>query len=113
VVARPAAVGLVVGLAGGHAERAPAAAIRNVAQLLDVDMHKFAGLAAANWFAGCAIDVPEPVDPAADQNPMHGGGREPDPIGDRDRTEALLPTLMHDLAIAYVVAARISGTRKG
>jgi hypothetical protein len=57
-------VGLVVGLAGGHAERAPAAAIRNVAQLLDVDMHQFAGsvgLVAANWFAGCAIDVPEPV----------------------------------------------------
>jgi hypothetical protein len=80
---------------------APAAAVGDVAQLLDVDVHQLAGpgrLDAAHRFAGDPIDVPEPVDPAGDQDPVHRRGRQADPGGDRHRPQPLLPPQMHDLA---------------
>jgi hypothetical protein len=93
--------GAVTGAGGGAAVDAPAAAVGDVAELLDVNVHQLAGpghLIAAHRFTGDPIDVPEPVDPAADKDSVHRRGRQPDPAGDRHRPQPLLPAQVHDLA---------------
>jgi hypothetical protein len=100
---RTAAVGLPVGDAVGLARgaRAPATAIGDVAELLDVDVDQLAGpvrLVAADLFTGGPVDMPKPVDPARHQHSVHRRGRQPDSVGDRDRAQPLLPAQTHDPA---------------
>ncbi|GAB3248132.1 hypothetical protein GCM10027448_11320 [Nocardioides dilutus] len=93
--------GLPVPVALLFAGEAPAAAIGDVAELLDVDVDHRAGvrvLVAADRFTGDPVDVAEPVDPAADQDRVDRRWRQPDLVGDLHRTESLLPPQVHDLA---------------
>ena len=63
------------------ADVAPAAAVGDVAELLDVDVEHRAGvvvLVAADRLAGDPVDVGEPVDPAPDQHRVHGRGGQPE-----------------------------------
>ena len=79
----------------------PAASVGDVAHLLDIDVQQIPGgiaFIAAHRLAGRAVQVREPVDPAPNQDLMHRRGCEPDPIGDCDRTQALLPAQVHDRA---------------
>ena len=57
---------------------APPAAIRDVAELGDVDVDqrtRVGVLVAAQWFTGDPVDSTQTVDPAADQHGVHGRGR--------------------------------------
>ena|GEM_PF-3514429 len=65
----------------------PAITVRNVAQLLHIDMDQRSGVGvfvAADWFTGGPIDMAQPVQPGAGQDPMNrrrcdtGSGRELD-----------------------------------
>jgi hypothetical protein len=80
---------------------APPAAVGDVAQLLDVDVQQRAGgvvLVAADRLTAGAVDVGEPVDPAAAQDRVHRGGRQTEPIGDGHRPQPLFPPQVHDPA---------------
>jgi hypothetical protein len=94
-------VGSAVAFTPAAAQLAPAAAVGDIAELLDVDVDQLARAAhfiAPDRFAGDPVDVPEPVDPARDQHPVHRRGRPPDPGRDRNRTQPLLPPQVHDRA---------------
>jgi hypothetical protein len=59
---------------------APAAPVGDVPELLDIDVDQGPGvvvLVAADHLAGAPVDVGEPVDPATDQDRVHGRGRHP------------------------------------
>ena len=80
------------------ADVAPGAAVRDPAELLDVDVEHVPGpfmLIAADRFAGGPVEVGEPVDPAADQDRVHPRGRHVEPISDLDGAESLLPPQVH------------------
>jgi hypothetical protein len=50
------------------------------------------------FLADGAVDVGEPVEPAADQHRVHRGRGQPESVGDLDRAQPLLPAQVHDLA---------------
>lgn len=55
-----------------------AAAVGDVPELGDIDVEHLAwgrAFVAADRFAGEPVDVAQPVDPAADQDGVHGRGR--------------------------------------
>ncbi len=79
----------------------PPAAVGDVAQLLHIHVQQIPGMGvfvAAHRLTGDPVEVREAVDPTAHQHPVRGGRRTPDPGGDLDRPEALLPAQVHDLA---------------
>ncbi len=81
------------------AEVAPPTAVGDVAELLHVHVQQRTGVVvfvAADRFAGTPVDVPEPVEPAADQHRVHGRGGQPEPGGDRDRPQPMPPPQVHD-----------------
>jgi hypothetical protein len=53
---------------------------------------------ATDRFTGGSVDVGEPVDPAAHQDRVHGRCRHRETIADLNRTQALFPAQVHDLA---------------
>src|SRR4051794_26421724 len=72
------------------ADIAPATAVGNLAELLDVDVEQVAGvfvLVAANRFTGGPVNVGQAVDPAAHQDCVHRGGGHVEPVADLDRTQ--------------------------
>jgi len=72
----------------------PAAAVGDVSELLDVHVDQRAGrvvLVAADRFAGVPVDVREPVEPAADQDRVHGRGGQVQPGADLDRAKPAAP----------------------
>ena len=80
---------------------APAPAVGDLADLLHIHVDQVAGflvLVAADGLTGCAVDVGKPVEPATDQDRVHGRGRHVESVGDLDRSEPLLPAQVHDLA---------------
>jgi hypothetical protein len=92
---------VAVALALLSAEIAPAAAVGNLAELLDVDMDQIARpfvLVATDRLSGGAVEVAESVESAADQDRVHGRGRHPQPVTDLDWSQALLAAQVHDLA---------------
>lgn len=71
-----------------------AAAVGDVAELGGADVDQGAGvvvLVAARRFTGGAVDVPQPVDAAADQDGVDSRGALPRPAGDLDRSQAVAP----------------------
>ena len=46
---------------------------------------------AAQWHSGDPVDAGQPVDPAADQDRVDGGGGHTEPVGDLDRAEPVSP----------------------
>ena len=83
------------------ADVAPAAAVGDVAELLDVDVDQRAGvgvLVASDRFSGGPVDVGESVEAAPHQHRVSGGGSTSDLVGDLDRAESVLPAQVHDLA---------------
>jgi hypothetical protein len=85
----------------GTTQVAPASTIGDIAELLDINVNQGPGivvLVAADRFAGGPVDVGEPVEATPDQDLVHGRRREPDPVGDLDRSQTMLPTQVHDLA---------------
>jgi hypothetical protein len=90
-----------VAVALGAADEAPPAPIRDVAQLLHIHMDQVPGVGvfvAAHRFPGGAVEMGEPVDPTGHQDPVHRRGRHPEDRGDPDRSQALFPAQVHDLA---------------
>lgn len=86
-VAGPGAV-LAAGLA---AERLVAAAVGDVAELLDVDVDQLARrvvLVASDDAAGGAVQVGESGELVAGQDPVHGGRVELEQVGDAGRSPA-------------------------
>ena len=82
-------------------DEAPAAAVGNVAELLDVDVQHRARMGvfvATDRLTRPPVDVRQPVQPTADQHRVHRGRGQPELRGDRDRPEPLSPPQMHDLA---------------
>ena len=80
-----------VGLAVLAADEPVAAAVGDVAELGDVDVDQRAGvvvLVAAQRFAGDAVEMGQPVDPAPHQHRVHGRGGQAEPAGDLDRAES-------------------------
>jgi hypothetical protein len=78
---------------------APAAAVGDVAQLLDVHVDQRAGLVvfvAADRFTGAPVEVGQPVQPAADQHGVHRRGRQAQLVTYLDRPEPLPPAQPHD-----------------
>jgi hypothetical protein len=76
------------GPAGLAAQHLVAAAVRDPAELLDVDVEEFAGpvaFVAADDLAGGPVQVGQPVQAVADQDPVHGRGGQvqdrPEPCG--------------------------------
>ena len=79
----------------------PPAAVGNVAKLLHVDVDQGAGVVvfvAADRLTGGSIEVGESVEPAPNQHLVHGGWGQADPVGDPHRSQAVLPSQVHDLA---------------
>ena len=69
------------------AVRAPAAAIRDPAQLLGVDVHQLARpvtFVAADHPPGRTIHPCQPAEAVPDEHPMHGGGRHAELVADPD-----------------------------
>jgi hypothetical protein len=96
-----AAVRSGVAFADGSAQEAMAAAVRDVAQLLDVDVDQCARdrvLVAADRLSGGAVAPGEPVEPAAEQDAVHGRGRQADLGGNVDRAQAVTQPQPDDLA---------------
>lgn len=88
-----------VGLAVLAADEPVATAVGDVGELGDVDVDQRAGvvvLVAAQGFAGDAVEVAEPVDPAPHQHRVDGRGGQAEPAGDLDRAESLAPPQPHD-----------------
>src|SRR5688572_28437243 len=113
-VARLAGGGGPILVALGAADVAPAAAVGDVAQLLDVDVQHRAGgvvLVAADRLAGGPVDVGEPVYPAAHQHRVHRGGGHTHPVGDGHRAQPLLPPQVHDLAHDWLRGAPRAAVR--
>src|SRR5688500_14763623 len=72
-------------LALRSADVTPAAAVGDSAELLDVDVDQVAGalmLVASDRLSGRPVEVAEPVEPAADQDRVHGRGLHAEPVGD-------------------------------
>jgi hypothetical protein len=81
------------------AEVAPAAAVGDVAELLDVDVDEFAwslALVAAGWLTGDPVDVAESVQATPGQHCMDSRGRHVEFRSDRNRPKSLLPPQVHD-----------------
>jgi hypothetical protein len=67
-------------------------ALRDAAQLLDVQVDQVAWpwvLEAADRAASRPVQPGQPVAAMADQDPMHGGGRQAEPGGDPCGTQSL------------------------
>lgn len=52
---------------------------------------------AADPLAGNPVVVAQPVDPAPNQDGVHGRGGQVQPVGDLDRAQALAPAQGHDV----------------
>ena len=55
-------------------------------------------LVAADGLARLAVDVGQSIEPAPNQDRVHGRGAQAQPIGDLDRSESVLPAQMDDLS---------------
>jgi hypothetical protein len=53
-------------------------------------------LVAADQFSGGPVQVGQPVQPASDQHCVHRGGRDPEKVTDRHRTQPVPTTQAHD-----------------
>ncbi|GAW47897.1 uncharacterized protein PD653_1204 [Nocardioides sp. PD653] len=70
-------------------------------ELLYINVDQITGtlvLVASDRLTGGTVDVGEPIEPAPPKDCVHGRGLHPEPIGDLDRTQALLPPQVHDLS---------------
>ena len=65
-------------------------------------------LVAADQFSGGPVQVGQPVQPASDQHCVHRGGRDPEKVTDRHRTQPVPTTQAHDRP----TCARSSTTRR-
>src|SRR5215203_860116 len=85
---RQAGRGPLVQIALLPSHEAMSAAVRDVAELGDVDVDQRSWvrvLEATQGFTGDPIDVREPVDPAAHKHRVHRRGRDTELTGDLDR----------------------------
>lgn len=82
------------------ADVAPSTAVREIAELGNIDVYQRAGVlvfVAAQRFPGHPVDTRKPIDPTAHQHRMHRRGRHPQATGDLDRAEPMPPAQPHDL----------------
>ena len=102
-VVQVAVAGPGAGPAAGLASQGlVAAAVGDVSQLLDVDVHQVAGggvLVAADRAAGGAVQVGQAGEPVAGQDPVHGGRVEPQQVGDPGRSPAAQDADLDDPAL--------------
>jgi len=78
----------------GASDVAPTTAVGDVAQLLHIHVQQLTGVrvfVAAYRLTGDPVYVCQPVDPTPAQHLVGSGWGNFDPIGDRDRAQALLP----------------------
>jgi hypothetical protein len=83
------------------ADVAPAAAVGDLAELLDVNVDQVAGvfvLVPADPLTGYPVDVAEPVEAAPGQHRVDRRCRHPERVGDLDRTQPAPQAQPHDLA---------------
>jgi hypothetical protein len=103
-----------LGGTGPRAEGPPAAASRDRAELLDVDVDQLAGpgaFVAADDLPAGPVQPGQPRHRVPDQHPVHGGRVEPEDPGDPSRAEPAVPAQSHDRRLQQRIGAR--GTRPG
>jgi hypothetical protein len=91
-----------------------AAAIGDVAELLDVHVHQFAGpvaFVAADDVAGGAVQVAQPGQAVAGQDAVHGGGHQAEQAGDSGRSPPPLEPDLDDAAFGAGRGAARAGVR--
>jgi len=99
VVAASTRVGPTIGGASGPALGPVTAILGDPAELLGVQVDQVAGpwvLVAADRPAGWAVQPGQPVHSVADQDAVHGGGRQTKPGGDAGRAEPFTPAQPED-----------------
>jgi hypothetical protein len=93
---------VVVFLSLGTPEHLPPAAIWDFSQLLDIDVHEFAGtltLIATDDPTGGAVHPGQSIEAEADENPVHGGGGHAQAVANAGGSEFELGAQLGDLGL--------------